>query len=736
MSLIVLEHGMLSFGAQRILDDASLRIGEKERIGLVGPNGAGKSSLLKVLMGELPLDGGSLQHARNLAIGYLPQDVQELGGGTVLGSVLETVPGRNRIRSRLDEAEAALAASTDPEEQLRLAERLGELADELEHFETWFSEGRARTILLGLGFRAGELDRPLGELSGGWKMRCALAGLLFQQPDVLFLDEPTNHLDLPSVLWLDRFLDGMRSAVLLISHDRAFLDRHVERVISFEPDGLKSYTGNYQAYLAQRALEEEVRTRSLENRERVLQRNERFIERFRAKATKARQAQARARRVKRMLAELDAERPVAPRRTLSFHFPPLPRSGRDVLLLEDVHKSFGPLTLFDGLTRGVYAGDRIVIVGRNGAGKTTLLRMMAGDLAPDRGTVRRGTGVRIGYYAQHMSDQLDLRRTVVEEVRAASPSASESFVRGVCGAFLFSGDDVDKVVGVLSGGERARVQLARLLVNPGNLLLMDEPTNHLDVEAADALAEALSSYDGTLVFVSHDLGFVNRLATKVWDIEGGELLEYPGRLDEYLAARERREREKEPERPAGPAAAAKPAAAPPGRPVALSSDTPPASGRPAGVAPAQPPPSPPPPPPSPSLVRPTPPASRAVFRRPAAAATALVAAPAPAAPSPPQPASHAASAAAAPAIPCPPAAGPARKRRHGRGGDEQARAARRAAERERLQARIDGLVAEKAALEAQLADPEVYRDTARFDSLLRRFQEATAKEAELRARLG
>ncbi|MBM4321734.1 MAG: ABC-F family ATP-binding cassette domain-containing protein, partial [Deltaproteobacteria bacterium] len=256
MSLIVLEHGSLSFGSQRILDDASLRIGEKERIGLVGPNGAGKTTLLKVLMGELALDGGSLQHARSLAIGYLPQDVQELTGGTVLGSVLATVPGRNLIRARLEEAEAALCASTDPDEQLRLAERLGDLADELEHFETWFSELRARSILLGLGFRSGELERPLGELSGGWKMRCALAGLLFQQPDVLFLDEPTNHLDLPSVLWLDRFLDQLRSSVVLISHDREFLNRHVERMLSFEPEGLRSYTGNYVAYLAQRTVEE------------------------------------------------------------------------------------------------------------------------------------------------------------------------------------------------------------------------------------------------------------------------------------------------------------------------------------------------------------------------------------------------------------------------------------------------------------------------------------------------
>ncbi|PID38321.1 MAG: hypothetical protein CSA65_02110 [Proteobacteria bacterium] len=533
MSLMVISSATLAFGGQRILDEASLRIGEGEKIGLIGPNGSGKSTLLKVLLGSQQLDGGELVRARGLRVGYLPQDVLELAGETILRSVLATVPGRGDIEERIADTETALTESDDPDEQMALATQLAEQSERLEHFETHYSERQAIRIILGLGFGERELERPTAELSGGWKMRAALAGLLFQQPDVLLLDEPTNHLDVPSVQWLDSFLADYRNAIVLISHDREFLNRHAQRVISLEPEGLRSYKGNYDAYLEQREAESTVREANQRNQERELKELERFVERFKAKATKARQAQSRARRVKRLQDEMAQNRPAAARRTLSFSFPEVARTGKDVLILEGISKAFGELKLYDKVKNGVYAGDRVAIIGVNGAGKTTLLKLMAKELDPDAGEVRYGANVQLGYYSQHHTELLHPRNTVLDEVRRMVPTASETFVRSVCGAFLFSGDDVDKAVGVLSGGERARVLLARLLVDPGNLLLMDEPTNHLDLASSEALAEALADYGGTLVFVSHNSAFVNRLATKIWDISGGKVIEYPGNLREY-----------------------------------------------------------------------------------------------------------------------------------------------------------------------------------------------------------
>jgi ATP-binding cassette subfamily F protein 3 len=534
MSLLVLENASLAFGGQVILDQASLRLAEGERVGLLGPNGAGKSTLLRVLLGQQGLDGGAVHKARGVRLGYLPQDVLELAGDSLLHSVLNTVPGRGDIEHSISDAEKALEASADPDEQMALAQRLAELAERQLHLDTHYSERLAITILRGLGFQEHELQRPTEQFSGGWKMRGALAGLLFQQPDVLFLDEPTNHLDVPSVLWLAAFLKSYRNAIVLISHDREFLNAQVERIISFEPEGLRIYRGNYEAYLEQRAAEEEVLSAQAHHQQRELKKMERFVERFRAQPTKARQAQSRARRVKRLQNEMASSRPVVRRRTLSFSFPEVARSGKDVVALKGIKKSFGPIHLYEGVERSVYANDRIAIIGVNGAGKTTLLKIIAGELTPDEGEVRYGTNVQLAYYAQHHTERLDRKRSVLEEVRRLVPHASESFVRGVCGAFLFSGDDVDKAVGVLSGGERARVLLAQLLVAPGNLLLMDEPTNHLDLASSEALAEAFESFGGTLVFVSHNTGFVNQLATKIWDISGGEIVEYPGNLEEYL----------------------------------------------------------------------------------------------------------------------------------------------------------------------------------------------------------
>jgi ATP-binding cassette subfamily F protein 3 len=535
MSLIVLEGGSLAFGGKELLRSFNLRVGAGERIGLCGPNGSGKSSLMKALCGRQGLDGGSVRYARGCRVGYLPQDVLEVGGATLLSSVMDTVPGRIAVETGLAQTEEALAAAEEPEEQLRLAGLYASLHERLERYEIYYSSSRACSILAGLGFRESDLTRPTGELSGGWKMRAALAGLLFQDPDVLCLDEPTNHLDLPSVAWLDEYLRNCKNALVLVCHDREFLNRHIARVVAFEPEGVRGYLGNYDAYKIQRAQEEEVLEASARNREREVKELERFVERFKYKASKARQAQSRSKLIEKLQKEI--EKPIVRPKRMHFSFPRTPRSGRDVLALERVSMRFGALELYRDLEHGVYAGDRIAIVGVNGAGKTTLLKILAGELEPTAGSLRFGAGVEIGYYAQHHTELLDRSRSVLEEVWRTNPGLGQSFVRGVCGAFLFSGDDVDKAVGVLSGGERARVLLARLLVKPCNLLLMDEPTNHLDTDSAEALAEALKTFDGTLVFVSHNQSFINHLATKIWEIEDGRLTEYPGNLVDYLHLR-------------------------------------------------------------------------------------------------------------------------------------------------------------------------------------------------------
>jgi len=532
MSLIVVDKASLNFGPQRVLDEASVRIGEGDRIGLVGANGSGKSTLLKVMVGEQALDSGQVNRAKGCRVGYLPQDASEVSDEPLLASVLASVPGRGDLEGRLDEALEALEASDDPDEQMRLASRLSELRDQLEHFELHHSEHQAKRILKGLGFDQADLSRPIDELSGGWSMRAALSGLLFQQPDVLFLDEPTNHLDVPSVLWFNRFLDEYKRATVLICHDREFLNRHIERVLSFEPEGLRAYRGDYDAYLVQREAEEEVLEAQARNQDRQVKELERFVERFRAKATKARQAQSRVKQLARMQRNLDA--PVVRPRRLKFSFPPVKRSGKDVVTLTGLRKAYGDNVLYRALSRGIYAGDRVAIIGANGVGKTTLLKMLAREIKPDAGEIRYGSSVEPAYFAQHHTELLDTDNTVLEEVRRMCPGVGESFVRGVCGAFLFSGDDVDKSIKVISGGERARVLLARLLARPGNLLLMDEPTTHLDIAAAEALAEALTGFGGTLVFVSHNTAFVNRLATKIWDVVDEDIEEYPGTLAEYL----------------------------------------------------------------------------------------------------------------------------------------------------------------------------------------------------------
>ncbi len=543
MSLLAADNLCLAYGPKTILDGAGFMISPQDRVGVVGPNGTGKSTLFRILSGKQELDDGAVHIARGVSLGYLPQDVLEIGEAPLLESVLSAVPGKVHIEDRLRLAEEDIIHEQEPERQMRLAQRIADLHDQIDRFEAEYSRHKAESILAGLGFKTKDFDKSLSIFSGGWKTRAALAGLLFKKPDLLLLDEPTNHLDIPSLMWLDEFLKQVSSSIMLISHDRDFINRHAQRILSFEIEGLRAYTGNYDQYLVLREQELEVRRAARRNQEAQIRQAEQFIRRFRAKSTKARQVQSRVKKLEKMeLVEVDHERA-----SIEFRFPPCERTGRHPVKVENISQSFGPLDLYRNLNAAVERGDRVALIGENGAGKTTLLRIMSGELEPTAGEVKYGTNVELSYYAQHHLDKLNPNRSVLEEVWVVNPSLTQTRVRSICGAFLFSGEEVDKQVGVLSGGEMARVSLAQLLVKPGNLLLMDEPTNHLDLISSEALAETLDSFDGTLIFVSHNRAFIKRLATRIWDIQDGKLIDYPGSLDEYFYHRQNAVETDEPE---------------------------------------------------------------------------------------------------------------------------------------------------------------------------------------------
>ncbi|GEJ59019.1 ABC-F family ATP-binding cassette domain-containing protein [Anaeromyxobacter diazotrophicus] len=556
MSLLTASGLALAYGPKVLLHEAGFAIGPRDRIGLVGANGTGKSSLLRILAGEISPDAGTLAWRRGGRAGYLPQDVAALPSGPLVEVVLASVPGRGAVEAQLAATEAALREERQPEEQLELSQALADLHAELDHFEERFGRHRAERILTGLGFAPAELERDSAALSGGWKMRAALAGLLLQDPDLLLLDEPTNHLDIPTLTWFDAFLRGSQKALLLISHDREFLNRQIGRVLALEPEGLRGYAGNYDDYRRLRAEEEErlgAAARRQEARRAELQG---FIDRFGAKATKARQAQSR----QKMLDKMEEVQVLEERATLSFRFAEAPRSGKEVVRLEGVAKAFGDRIVYRGLSGQVLRGERVGIIGPNGAGKTTLLRLVAGELAADAGEVKLGHSVVPGYYAQHHFEAapgdasrgfgaLDPRKTILDTLWDVVPDQGEAYVRGVAGGFLFSGSDVEKPIGVLSGGERARVALARILLLRSNLLLLDEPTNHLDLTSSEALIEALRGYDGTMLFVSHNRSFLNGLATRIWEVKDGAILDQPGNLDDWLY----HQRQLEEQRAEGPA---------------------------------------------------------------------------------------------------------------------------------------------------------------------------------------
>ena len=548
MSLVVFEKTSLSLGGKSIIDDLSLRIGNGERVGLVGPNGSGKSTLLRLIAGEQQPDGGVVRVMRGARVGYLAQDVRDETGIGLLAFVLASVPGRIDLEDEIAHAEQELQGATEASEDehealLDLAGHLADLHERLAHHEALYSEHEAQTILAGLGFKVTDYERDMGEFSGGWRMRAVLASLLFQRPDLLLLDEPTNHLDMPSVAWLSGFLARYARAFILISHDREFLNEQIKRVVSFEVEGVRTYPGDYDHYLKQRAEERVLLENRAKNVERERAHLEQFIDRFRYKASKAAQVQSRV----KLLEKMEQVEVLGERAQLRFRFPTTERTGRQVLETEGLCKSYGDHEVLHDVNLLLERGDRVALIGENGAGKTTLLRALAGEIELTSGSFTFGHKTKIGYYAQHHAEALDPTQTVYESVYARCPEGGQQRVRSVLGALLFSDGDIDKKVGVLSGGERARVALAQLLVDPGNVLLMDEPTNHLDLDSSERLAEALSTFDGTLLFVSHNRGFIRRLGTKIWSVADGGVETYPGSLDDYLHALGKRDSKGDPE---------------------------------------------------------------------------------------------------------------------------------------------------------------------------------------------
>jgi ATP-binding cassette, subfamily F, member 3 len=529
--VIQLESAAKSYGGRMLFRDLSWRITAGERVGLVGPNGAGKTTLCRALAGLEELDEGQVARARDATVGYLPQEAAGAVAGSVLAEALSGFAEVWAIEHEMHEVAGALAAAAAD----ALTARYGDLQHRFEALGGYRLESEARAILGGLGFADAEATRPLSEFSGGWRMRAALARLLLLRPSLLLLDEPTNHLDLESLGWLEAFLTTYEGAVVVVSHDRYFLNRMVTSIADLGPHGLTLYPGDYDDFLVEREARRALLEAQARNQAKRVAEVERFIERFRYKATKARQVQSRI----KMLERMERIVPSQASREIRFTFPEPPRTGRRVIALRGVHKAYGDKVVYAGVDFEVERGEKVALVGPNGAGKSTLLRMVAGVLPFEAGERILGSQVSVHYYAQHQLEALDPARSALEELEAVGPELTQTRLRTILGAFLFSGDAVDKKVAVLSGGEKARVALARMLVRPAALLALDEPTNHLDLLSREVLEEALVRFAGTMVFISHDRYFINRVATRVVEVEGGRLTPYLGGYDDYREAKAR-----------------------------------------------------------------------------------------------------------------------------------------------------------------------------------------------------
>jgi ATPase subunit of ABC transporter with duplicated ATPase domains len=528
--VVELSNVTVQFGSQVLFVDASFKINPGEKVGLVGPNGSGKTTIFRLLLGEERPDEGSVDRPKRLTIGYFRQDFAEWRDRSVL---VEAMAG-SAVASLGDELVAleARLGDCDAPDYDAVLERYGEVQARFSEGGGYDLEARARAILAGLGFHQEQMDGPLGALSGGWRMRVQLARLLLMKPELLLLDEPTNYLDIESIVWLEAWLKDFPGAVLMTCHDRDVMNRVVRKVVEIDGGKVRTYTGDYDAYEKARALDAAQREAEYEKQQAMLAKDLRFIERFRAQPSKASQVQSRAKKLDKI------ERIEPPRRLVEreFQFKKPERSGNDVVKVAGVRKRYGARVVHDGVDLMVRRGERWAIMGENGAGKTTLLKMIAGALLPDDGEVGIGASVQMGYFAQHQMEQLDGDRTVLEELEAHAPRVGFGVLRSLAGAFGFSGDDVDKPISVLSGGEKARLALAKMLYDAPNLLVLDEPTNHLDIVTKKALVRALADYDGTLVFVSHDRAFLRALATRVLELTSEGAKPFGGSYDAYVQA--------------------------------------------------------------------------------------------------------------------------------------------------------------------------------------------------------
>lgn len=517
-------------GHQIVFIEAAGALLKGEKIGLVGPNGSGKTTLFRMVTGrELP-DEGQVVVERGVTIGYFSQDVGEMAGHSAVAEVMEGAGPVSVVATELKELETAMADPDQADNMDTIIERYGEVQARFEELDGYALEGRAREVLAGLSFTQEMMEGDVGKLSGGWKMRVALARILLMRPDVMLLDEPSNHLDLESLIWLEGFLKGYEGALLMTSHDREFMNRIVTKIMEIDAGSLTSYSGDYAFYEAQRAMNEKQQQAQFERQQAMLSKEIKFIERFKARASHAAQVQSRVKK----LDKIERVEPPKRREVVSFDFLPAPRSGEDVVSLKGIHKAYGSRTIYEGLDFAVRRKERWAVMGVNGAGKSTLLKLVTGSTEPDNGNVTIGGSVKLGYFAQHAMDLLDGERTVFQNLEDSFPQAGQGTLRALAGCFGFSGDDVEKRCRVLSGGEKARLVMAKMLFDPPNFLVLDEPTNHLDMATKEMLIKALADYEGTMLFVSHDRHFLAALSNRVLELTPDGIQQYGGGYTEYV----------------------------------------------------------------------------------------------------------------------------------------------------------------------------------------------------------
>ena len=518
-------------GTRLVFIEASAALQKGEKIGLVGPNGAGKTTLFRMITGQEEPDEGQILTDRGITIGFFSQDVGEMEGRSAVAEVMDGAGPVSEVGAELAQLEAAMADPEQADNLDAIIERFGEVQARFEELDGYALDGRAREVLDGLGFSQDMMNGDVGKLSGGWKMRVALGRILLMRPDVMLLDEPSNHLDLESLIWLEQFLKNYDGALLMTSHDREFMNRVINKIIEIDGGSLTSFTGDYEFYEAQRAMNEKQQQAQFERQQAMLAKEINFIERFKARASHAAQVQSRVKK----LDKIERVEPPKRRQSVAFDFRPAPRSGDDVANLRGVHKSYGKRVIYEGLDLLVRRRERCCVLGVNGAGKSTLLKLVTGTTTPDAGTVTLGGSVKMGYFAQHAMDLLDGDRTVFETLSDAFPLDGQGALRTLAGAFGFSGDEVEKKCRVLSGGEKARLVMALMLYDPPNFLVLDEPTNHLDLATKEMLIASLSQFEGTMLFVSHDRHFLAALSNRVLELTPEGIHMYDGGYTEYVA---------------------------------------------------------------------------------------------------------------------------------------------------------------------------------------------------------